>query len=359
MSIISESLFLRALHRKPVPRTPVWFMRQAGRYLPEYRQVRAKAGDFLSLCKNPELACEVAMQPLRRYALDAAILFSDILTIPDAMGLGLYFVEGEGPCFSNPIRDIKTIEALQIPNPKEELAYVMNAMSLIRREMPEHLPLIGFSGSPWTLACYMVEGRSSREFKKILHLLYTQPEATHLLLEKLAKTVSLYLDEQVKSGANALMIFDTWGGILTTRSYQDFSLNYMAKIVNDLKTKHPQIPVILFTKGGGQWLHQMAETGCDTLGLDWTCDLGSARAQVGNKVSLQGNLDPSVLLSNVDCVKSKVKEVLVSYGYGSGHVFNLGHGITPDVPPDHVAAMIDAVHEFSPAFHSDCHDNNE
>ncbi len=351
--------FIRTLQRKPVPRTPVWIMRQAGRYLPEYRQVRAKAGDFLSLCKNPELACEVALQPLRRYALDAAILFSDILTIPDAMGLGLHFVEGEGPCFTHPISNVKAIDSLPIPNPKDELAYVMDAMRLIRREMPSDLPLIGFSGSPWTLACYMVEGRSTREFKKILHLLYTQPEATHLLLSKLAETVTLYLDEQIKSGANALMIFDTWGGILTTGSYQQFSLNYMAKIISELKIKHPQIPIILFTKGGGQWLTQMAETGCDTLGLDWTCDLGVARAQVGNKVSLQGNLDPAVLLSNVNCVRSQVKEVLSSYGYGSGHVFNLGHGITPDVRPEQVAAMIDAVHEFSPEFHSDNDDNKK
>ncbi|MBA3537677.1 MAG: uroporphyrinogen decarboxylase [Tatlockia sp.] len=353
MSEITESLFIRALERKPVPRTPVWFMRQAGRYLPEYRKVRAVAGDFLNLCKNPELACEVALQPLRRYALDAAILFSDILTIPDAMGLGLYFVEGEGPCFRKPIRDIQAIEALTIPNPKEELAYVMDAMSLIRREMPRHLPLIGFSGSPWTLSCYMVEGRSSRDFKQILRLLYTQPEAMHLLLAKLAQTVTLYLDEQIKSGANALMIFDTWGGVLTTQSYQDFSLNYMAKIVSDLKIKHPQIPIILFTKGGGQWLRQMAETGCAAIGLDWTCELSAARAQVGEKVALQGNLDPSVLLSNPGCIKTQVKQVLASFGHGSGHIFNLGHGITPDVPPENVAAMIDAVHEFSPIYHSD------
>ncbi|MBA2650832.1 MAG: uroporphyrinogen decarboxylase [Tatlockia sp.] len=354
MSEITESLFIRALQRKSVPRTPVWFMRQAGRYLPEYRKVRAQAGDFLSLCKNPDLACEVALQPLRRYPLDAAILFSDILTIPDAMGLGLYFAEGEGPCFQRPIRDFKAIDSLVIPNPKNELAYVMDALSLIRREMPKHLPLIGFAGSPWTLACYMVEGRSSREFKQILHLLYTQPEATHLLLAKLAQAVTDYLDEQVNSGANALMIFDTWGGILTTESYQHFSLNYMAKIVADLKIKHPQIPIILFTKGGGQWLQQMAATNCDALGLDWTTELSVARALVGEKLALQGNLDPSVLLSNPECIRKQVKKVLASFGHGSGHVFNLGHGITPDVPAEHVAAMIDAVHEFSPFYHSDC-----
>ncbi|MBA2655874.1 MAG: uroporphyrinogen decarboxylase [Tatlockia sp.] len=354
MSEITESLFIRALQRKSVSRTPVWFMRQAGRYLPEYRQVRAEAGDFLNLCKNPQLACEVALQPLRRYALDAAILFSDILTIPDAMGLGLYFAEGEGPCFQKPVRDLQAIEALTIPNPKGELAYVMDAVRLIRQEMPSHLPLIGFSGSPWTLACYMVEGRSTREFKQILHLLYAQPEATHLLLAKLAESVSSYLNEQVNSGANALMIFDTWGGILTTACYQEFSLNYMAKIVAELKIKHPQIPIILFTKGGGQWLKQMAATGCDALGLDWTCELGVARQQVGEKVALQGNLDPSVLLSNETCIRTQVKQVLASFGQGSGHVFNLGHGITPDVPPEHVTAMIEAVHEFSPFYHRDC-----
>lgn len=351
MNEINRSLFIRALERKPVPRTPVWFMRQAGRYLPEYRKVRAQAGDFLNLCKNPELACEVALQPLRRYELDAAILFSDILTIPDAMGLGLYFVEGEGPCFHKPIRTIQAIDALQIPNPKDELGYVLDAVSLIRREMPSHLPLIGFSGSPWTLACYMVEGRSTREFKQILQLLYTQPEAMHLLLAKLAQAVSLYLEEQIIAGANALMIFDTWGGILTTSAYQEFSLNYMAKIVGDLKQKHPKIPIILFTKNGGQWLKQMAETGCDALGLDWTFELSLARAQVGEKVALQGNLDPSVLLSNPDCIRAEVKKVLASFGQGSGHIFNLGHGITPDVPPEHVSAMINAVHEFSPIYH--------
>lgn len=351
MNEIKESLFIRALERKPIPRTPVWFMRQAGRYLPEYRKIRAEAGDFLTLCKNPELACEVALQPLRRYELDAAILFSDILTIPDAMGLGLYFVEGEGPCFRNPIRTIEAIEALKIPNPKDELAYVLEAVKLIRREMPKHLPLIGFSGSPWTLACYMVEGGSSREFNQILQLRYNQPQALHLLLAKLAQAVSFYLEEQINSGANALMIFDTWGGILTTSAYQEFSLHYMSKIINELKQKHPQIPIILFTKNGGQWLREMAETGCDALGLDWTFELSVARAQIGERVALQGNLDPSVLLSNPDCIRTQVNQVLSSFGQGSGHVFNLGHGIRPDVPPEHVKAMIDAVHELSPAYH--------
>lgn len=351
MSEIAESLFIRALQRKPVPRTPVWFMRQAGRYLPEYRQVRAQAGDFLSLCKNPELACEVALQPLRRYPLDAAILFSDILTIPDAMGLGLYFAEGEGPCFRKPVRDRLAIEALTFSNLQEELAYVMDAVTMIRREMPKHLPLIGFSGSPWTLACYMVEGGASRDFKRALSLLYNQPELSHLLLEKLGQAVSIYLSAQVEAGANALMLFDTWGGILTTGSYHDFSLYYMTEIVRDLKTKYPAVPIILFTKGGGQWLKAMANTGCDALGLDWTYELSRARAEVGQKVALQGNLDPRVLLANTDCIREQVKQVLASFGQGSGHVFNLGHGITPDVPPEHVSIMLETVHELSPSYH--------
>ena len=330
----------------------MWLMRQAGRYLPEYRQVRAQAGDFLSLCKNPQLACEVTLQPLRRFALDAAILFSDILTIPDAMGLGLSFVEGEGPCFAKPLRSVAAIDALSIPSALDELGYVMDAVRLIRREMPADLPLIGFAGSPWTLACYMVEGGSSRDFKRILQLMYNEPAAVHQLLSKLAIAVSAYLDEQVRAGVNALMLFDTWGGILTTPNYRDFSLNYMATIVNNLKTKHPHIPITLFTKGGGQWLQPLADTGCDAISVDWTCDLNAARAQVGQRVALQGNLDPTVLLTSPQCIRTQVKQVLASYGQGSsGHVFNLGHGITPDVPPEHVAAMVDAVHEFSPRYH--------
>lgn len=351
MHDLNQSLFLRALRREPVERTPIWMMRQAGRYLPEYRKTREQAGDFLSLCKNPELACEVTLQPLRRYAMDAAILFSDILTIPDAMGLGLYFAEGEGPCFKHPVQSIQAIENLQIPNAADSLAYVMNAARLIRQEMPKNLPLIGFAGSPWTLACYMVEGRSSREFKHILKLIYTESEAAHILLHKLALSVSDYLIEQIKAGVNAVMIFDTWGGVLTPTNYQDFSLRYMQQIVHHIKASYPEIPVILFTKGGGQWLEKMAATGCDALGLDWTCDLGDARRRVGGQVALQGNLDPAVLLSSEQCIREQVKKVLASFGHGAGHVFNLGHGITPDVPPEHVAAMVDALHEFSPAYH--------
>ncbi len=349
---LNQSLFMRALRRQPVERTPVWIMRQAGRYLPEYRKTREQAGDFLKLCKNPELACEVTLQPLRRFPLDAAILFSDILTIPDAMGLGLYFAEGEGPGFTRPIRDVQAINNLTIPSMPDTLGYVADAARLIRREMPENLPLIGFSGSPWTLACYMVEGGSSRDYKQILKLVYTEDKAAHMLLNKLAISVAEYLIEQVKAGVNALMIFDTWGGILTPKNYIDFSLSYMQKIVQKVKGQYPDVPIILFTKGGGQWLEPMAASGCDALGIDWTCDLKEARSRVGDTVALQGNLDPTVLLSSKTCIRQQVEGVLASFGHGSGHVFNLGHGITPDVPPEHVEVMVEAVHELSPKYHS-------
>lgn len=351
MQDLNQSVFLRALRRQPVERTPVWIMRQAGRYLPEYRQTRQLAGDFLSLCKNPELACEVTLQPLRRFALDAAILFSDILTIPDAMGLGLFFAEGEGPCFSHPVRDAKAIKDLVIPS-NDSLAYVMNAVKLIRQEMPKDLPLIGFAGSPWTLACYMVEGASSRDFKTVLKLVYSDSIATHMLLNKLAISVSNYLLEQIKAGVNAVMVFDTWGGILTPRNYEAFSLHYMQLIVNTVKAHYPEVPVILFTKNGGQWLEKMAASGCNALGIDWTCDLQDARRRVGDKVALQGNLDPAVLLSSKECIRKEVGNVLESFGYGTGHIFNLGHGITPDVPPEHVTVLVDAIHELSPLYHS-------
>ena len=353
MTDLTQSVFIRSLQRKAVPYTPVWLMRQAGRYLPEYRQVRSQAGDFLSLCKTPELACEVTLQPLRRFALDAAILFSDILTIPDAMGLGLHFIDGEGPCFTHPVRCLEAIDALPHVSVVNELGYVMDAVRLIRQEMPAHLPLIGFAGSPWTLACYMVEGGSSRDFKRVLHFMYTEPAAMHRLLTKLAMTIVEYLGEQVRAGVNALMLFDTWGGIFTTSNYSGFSLYYMTLIVRELKQKYPDVPIILFTKGGGQWLRQLAATGCDALSVDWTCDLGVARAQVGQHVALQGNLDPNVLLTSPQCIKAQVKAVLASYGEGSGHVFNLGHGITPDIPPDHVAAMVEAVHALSPHYHKE------
>lgn len=353
MMDLSQSVFIRSLKKQKVDRTPVWLMRQAGRYLPEYRRVREQAGDFLSLCKNPELACEVTLQPLRRFALDAAILFSDILTIPDALGLGLHFKEGEGPCFTKPIRQIQDIDALPDLSVMDSLQYVMDAAQLIRQEMPSNLPLIGFSGSPWTLACYMVEGESSREFKRTLTMMYTHPEAIHGLLVKLATIVTAYLEGQIQSGVNAVMLFDTWGGILSTEYYIQFSLYYMQWIVQALKKKYPDVPIILFTKGGGLWLSHMAKSGCNALSLDWTCDLHSARLQVGQQIALQGNLDPVVLLTSPRCIREQVRRVLASYGHGSGHVFNLGHGITPDVPPEHVLALVEAVHEFSPLYHEE------
>jgi uroporphyrinogen decarboxylase len=350
MSEISDALLIRSLQKKPVSRTPIWFMRQAGRYLPEYRKVRSQAGDFLSLCKNPELACEVTLQPLQRYALDAAIIFSDILTVPDAMGLGLRFAEGEGPFFEKPLTSIAAIDALPLAT-LAELQYVMDAVRLTRREMPSHIPLIGFAGSPWTLACYMVEGKSSRDFKQLLQLMYTQPVAMEQLLDKLTISVTHYLEGQINAGINVVMLFDTWGGILSTTNYQRFSLQPMQRIIQSLKAKAPHIPIILFTKGGGQWLQTMADTGCDALGLDWTCDLTRARLEVGQRVALQGNLDPAVLRTSPACIQAQVQEVLKAYGRGPGHIFNLGHGITPDIPPEHVQVMVEAVHALSPTYH--------
>ncbi|MCH9757350.1 MAG: uroporphyrinogen decarboxylase [Gammaproteobacteria bacterium] len=351
MSDLSESLFLRSLKHEPVERTPVWVMRQAGRYLPEYLAVRKEAGDFMTLCRTPKLACEVTLQPLRRFDLDAAILFSDILTIPDAMGLGLSFQEGEGPQFARPIRSVSEVDSLRVTKASDDLAYVMEAAALIRSKMPDDLPLIGFSGSPWTLACYMIEGRGSRDFKHILRFMYEHPEAMHTLLQKLTDSVIDYLNEQVQAGVNALMVFDTWGGILTTPNFEAFSCAYLNQITTRLKALYPDIPIILFTKGGGQWLSALADTGCDGLGVDWTCDLGRARAEVGVRVALQGNLDPAVLLTSPNCIRAEVARVLEVYGTGSGHIFNLGHGITPDVPPEHLEVMIKAVRELSPAYH--------
>lgn len=351
MSSLENSIFLKALHKQAIDRTPVWVMRQAGRYLPEYRAVRQQAGDFLSLCKNPELACEVTLQPLRRFSLDAAIVFSDILTIPDAMGLGLYFVEGEGPCFRAPLQSVEAIKALPNPDIKQELSYVMEAIKLIRQSLPTNIPLIGFSGSPWTLACYMVEGRSSHDFARLQRLLIEQPLAAKQLLNKLTQSVIDYLIAQAQAGANVLMIFDTWGGMLSTENYFTYSLSCMEKIVREVKQVCPHTPLILFTKGGGQWLENMAQTGCDALGLDWTCDLGAARARVGKQVALQGNLHPSILLQDPAIIRAEVGRVLEAYGPGSGHIFNLGHGITPDVPPAHLQVMLEAVRELSPDYH--------
>lgn len=349
MTELKNDRFLRALARQPVDRTPVWMMRQAGRYLPEYRKIRNQAGDFMSLCKNTDLACEVALQPIDRFNFDAAILFSDILTIPDAMGLGLYFVEGEGPKFHKPLRTETDINDLNIVDTKRDLKYVTDAVSLIRRELNGRVPLIGFSGSPWTLATYMIEGQSSRDFPNTKMMLYKQPESLHQLLDKLALSVIDYLNAQIFSGAQAVQIFDTWGGVLSHDAYAEFSLAYMEKIVSGL-VRHSEgrdVPVILFTKGGGQWLELLANTGCDGIGLDWTTDIGSARLRVGDRVALQGNMDPAVLRSDHSSIEYQVKSILESYGTGVGHIFNLGHGITPDIDPNNVKAFVDAVHQYS------------
>ncbi len=349
MTQLKNDRFLRALAGQTVDKTPVWMMRQAGRYLPEYRRVRAQAGDFMSLCKNTDLACEVTIQPLERYELDAAILFSDILTIPDAMGLGLYFVEGEGPMFRKPVRTEKDIEQLSVVNTARDLPYVTDAVAAIRAELNGRVPLIGFSGSPWTLATYMIEGKSSRDFALAKTMLYKQPEVLHQLLDKLSLSVIDYLNAQIRSGAQAVQIFDTWGGALSHSAYLEFSLAYMEKIVAGLM-KHADgrnVPVILFTKGGGHWLEAMADTGCHCLGLDWTVDIGQARQRVGDKVALQGNMDPAVLRSDPSIIRSEIKAILTSFGDHQGHIFNLGHGITPDIDPDNVKVFIDAVHEFS------------
>ena len=353
MTELKNDRFLRALMRQPVDVTPVWMMRQAGRYLPEHRASRARAGDFMGLCMNPEMACEVTLQPLDRYPLDAAILFSDILTIPDAMGQGLYFETGEGPRFRKVINSLADIEALPVPDPENDLGYVMDAVRTIRRELNGRVPLIGFSGSPWTLATYMVEGGSSRDFRKTKAMLYDQPEVMHLLLDKLAQSVTSYLNGQILAGAQAVQIFDTWGGNLSADAYQKFSLAYMRKIVSGLIREHDgrKIPVILFTKNGGLWLESIADAGADALGLDWTMDIGVARSRVGAKVALQGNMDPTVLYAKPAAIRAEVARILASYGKGSGHVFNLGHGITPEVDPAHAGAFIEAVHELSAIYH--------
>ena len=353
MTALKNDIFIKTLLKQPVDRTPVWMMRQAGRYLPEYREIRAKAGSFLNLCTNPELACEVTLQPLERFDFDAAILFSDILTIPDAMGLGLYFTEGEGPKFKNPIRTASDINKLPIPDPYSDLRYVVDAVSLIRKNLQGRVPLIGFSGSPWTLATYMVEGGSSKSFQKVKGLMYEQPKLMHQMLNKLAQSVASYLNAQIDSGAQAVMVFDTWGGMLSTEDYNEFSLNYAKQVRSLLNTNKDgqEVPTIFFTKGGGLWLEDMADAGYSALGLDWQTDIAKARARVGDKVALQGNMDPIALYAEPEHIKQKVEMILKKYGSGSGHVFNLGHGILPDVNPEHVKAMVDAVHEFSPQYH--------
>ena len=355
MSQLKNDRYLRALQCLPVDYTPVWMMRQAGRYLPEYRQLRAKAGDFMTMCQTPELACEVTLQPLRRFELDAAIIFSDILTIPDAMGLGLYFEAGEGPKFEKIISSLVDIEQLPIPDPELSLKYVMDAIRLTKQELAGKVPLIGFSGSPWTLATYMIEGGSSKAFTKIKKMLYCEPKALHLLLEKLANSVALYLNAQIDAGAQAIMIFDTWGGVLSHQSYREFSLHYMQLILSQLKRGKKSdnitsyVPVTLFTKGGGLWLDTICQSGSDAIGVDWTVDLNLI-AQKGN-IAIQGNLDPSILYANKETIESQVESVLTDFGHYNGHIFNLGHGIHQDTPIEHVQYLVNAVHQQSKRFH--------
>ncbi|BBP44475.1 uroporphyrinogen decarboxylase [Thiosulfativibrio zosterae] len=354
MADLQNDRFLKALLREPVDRTPVWMMRQAGRYLPEYRATRAQAGSFMDLCRNKELACEVTLQPLERYPLDAAILFSDILTIPDAMGLGLRFAQGEGPVFDKPLRTQADVDKLYVPDMGSDLGYVMDAVSTIRTALNGKVPLIGFSGSPWTLATYMVEGGSSKTFAIIKAMMFDEPKMLHQILDVLADSVIAYLNAQIQAGAQAVQIFDTWGGVLTPRDYNEFSLRYMAKIVDGLIKEYDgrKVPCILFTKGGGQWLEAMADTGADALGLDWTMNIDEARARVGNRVALQGNMDPAVLYASPERIRQEVGSILAAYGKGTGHIFNLGHGIHPEIKPEHAEAFIKAVVELSPQYHS-------
>lgn len=352
--LLKNDRFLKALMREPVDVTPVWMMRQAGRYLPEYRATRKQAGNFMNLCQSPELACEVTLQPLRRYPFDAAILFSDILTIPDAMGQGLYFEEGEGPRFRKVIRSEADVEQLPEIKTENDLTYVTDAVALIRRELNGSVPLIGFSGSPWTLATYMIEGGGSKDFRVAKEFMYNNPEAMHLLLNKLADAVIDYLNSQITAGAQAVQIFDTWGGILTTTNYLDYSLAYMKKIVSNLINENEgrSVPIILFTKNGGLWLESIADSGANAVGLDWTIEIGKARERIGERCALQGNMDPSILYASPQAIQAEVGNILASFGNGNGHVFNLGHGITPEVNPDNVSAFVDAVHELSEQYHS-------
>ena len=354
MSHLKNDTFLRALLRQPTGYTPVWMMRQAGRYLPEYRETRKRAGSFLGLCKSPDFATEVTLQPLARFPLDAAILFSDILTVPDAMGLGLYFADGEGPKFERPLREEWEIRDLSVPDPHDQLRYVIDAVASIRKALDGAVPLIGFSGSPWTLATYMVEGQGGTDFLTIKRMAYARPDLLHHLLDITAQAITLYLNAQIEAGAQAVMIFDSWGGALSHAAYQEFSLHYMAKIVAGLTREREsrRVPSIVFTKGGGLWLESQAAIGADALGLDWTVDIAEARKRVGDKVALQGNLDPAILLATPEAVEKEVAAILAGYGKGSGHIFNLGHGITQHTPPEHAAAMIEAVHRLSRAYHA-------
>ena len=354
MSRPKNDTFLRALLRQPTPYTPIWIMRQAGRYLPEYNQTRARAGSFLDLCKSPDLATEVTLQPLARFPLDAAILFSDILTIPDAMGLGLYFAEGEGPRFERPLREEWEIRDLDVPDPTTHLRYVLDAVAQIRRALDNEVPLIGFSGRPFTLACYMIEGRGKTDFAETKRMLYARPDLLHRILEVNARAVIDYLNAQIEAGAQAVMVFDTWGGILSHAAYHEFSLRYMQQIMQGIARSRDGelVPRIVFTKGGGLWLESMADIGVDALGLDWTVDIGAARRRVGERVALQGNLDPSVLFASPEVVRTEAGKILESFGKGAGHVFNLGHGVSQFTPPEHVAMLVDAVHELSRPLHA-------
>ena len=354
MTHLKNDTFLRALMRQPTDYTPVWMMRQAGRYLPEYNETRKRAGSFLGLCKSPDFATEVTLQPLARFPLDAAILFSDILTVPDAMGLGLYFADGEGPKFERPLRNEWEIRDLIVPDPVEHLGYVIDAVASIRKALAGSVPLIGFSGSPWTLATYMVEGQGGTDFLIIKKMAYERPDLLHHILSITAQSVTSYLNAQIEAGAQAVMIFDSWGGALSHAAYKEFSLAYMQSIVSGLirDREGRVVPRIVFTKGGGLWLESMADIGVDALGLDWTVDIGEARKRVGDQVALQGNLDPAILLSNPQAIEREVANILASYGSGSGHVFNLGHGITQFTPPENAGAMIDAVHAISRQYHA-------
>jgi uroporphyrinogen decarboxylase len=345
--------FLRALLRQPTPYTPIWIMRQAGRYLPEYNATRRKAGSFLTLAKTPEYACEVTLQPLERFALDAAILFSDILTVPDAMGLGLHFVEGEGPKFERPLRDEHAIAALEVPD-MDRLRYVFDAVSLIRRELDGRVPLIGFSGSPFTLACYMIEGGGSDDFRHVKTLLYSRPDLLHRILDINARAVAAYLDAQIEAGAQAVMMFDTWGGVLSDAAFREFSLAYAQRAISAIKREREGrvVPRILFTKGGGLWLEALAGSGADALGIDWQTDIGAARKRVGDRVALQGNMDPMALFGTPEAIEREAARILEAFGSGPGHVFNLGHGISQHTPPEHVKALVDAVHARSLGAHA-------
>jgi uroporphyrinogen decarboxylase len=354
MTHLKNETFLRALMRQPTEYTPVWMMRQAGRYLPEYNETRKRAGSFLGLCKSPDFATEVTLQPLARFPLDAAILFSDILTVPDAMGLGLYFAEGEGPKFERPLRNEWEIRNLIVPDPAEHLGYVIDAVASIRKALAGSVPLIGFSGSPWTLATYMVEGQGGTDFLIIKKMAYERPDLLHHILNITAQSVTSYLNAQIEAGAQAVMIFDSWGGALSHAAYREFSLAYMERIVSGLirDREGRVVPRIVFTKGGGLWLESMAAIGADALGLDWTIDIGEARKRVGDKVALQGNFDPAILLSNEQAIEREVANILASYGSGNGHVFNLGHGITQFTPPENAGCMIEAVHKLSRQYHT-------